>query len=164
MRQHSPPFTSPAPFHRSIANTLSVLIPMIGPIHAPIGKAACCALFAAANRLLNHQHDARVRRLPALLLWACPWCRSESGAVSGLGVRCRNFWPGQYHPGSGARLPPPRRRRPPVPFLPRCSPLCRSSEPRSSHVTKKNFYVLVLAVVQPVAHQPEGVSVICRQI
>ena len=42
--------------------------------------------------------------------------------------------------GSGALLPPPRHRRPPVPPLSHCSPLCRSSEPRSSHVTKKNFH------------------------
>ena len=119
MRQHSPPFTSPALFHRSIANTLSVLIPMIAIgliprlIHAPIGKAACCALFAAANRLLNHQHDARVRRLPALLLWACPWCRSELvwESVAETFGPAVPFW-------VWSLTPPPRHRRPPDPSVP----------------------------------------------
>ena len=105
----------PFPFIAPPRNTFLVCF-HDGLIHAPIGKVACCALFAAANRLLNHQQDDRVRRLPALLLWTCTWCCSESGTVSGLGVRCRNYWPGQYHSGSGARLPPPRRRRPPVSF------------------------------------------------
>ena len=55
--------------------------------------------------------------------------------VSGMGICCRDYWPGQYHPRSGARLPPPRRCLP-VPFLTSCSQLCRNSEPGLSHVTK----------------------------
>ena len=153
-RQHQPlcaalsPFHFPRPFpslHRGL-NTST-----IGP-NTPT--------LLSAKRRVAHYSPQRIGCSTTSTMIACvdsPHCCS--GRVLGvalgmvrsqsIGLAARNYWPGQYHPGSRARLPPPRRRRPPVPFLPRCSPLCRSSEPRSSHVTKKNFHCRTYPLAAP---------------
>ena len=75
---------------------------------------------------------------PVLLSTHIAVVLSGSGAVSSPGGQLQQLsGPASTMSGSRAWLPPPRHRRPPVPLLSHCSSLCRSSEPRSSHVTKK---------------------------
>ena len=143
-RQHQPlcaalfPFPFPRPFpslHRGLntstigPNTSTLLSAKRRVAHYSPQRIGC----STTSTMLACVGCCSGRVLDSLIS-LCVWC-----GVQSWGSAARNYWPGQYHSGSGARLPPPRRRRPPVPFLPRCSPLCRSSEPRSSHVTKKNF-------------------------
>ena len=120
-RQHQPlcaalfPFPFPRPFpslHRGLntstigPNTSTLLSAKRRVAHYSPQRIGC----STTSTMLACVGCCSGRVLDSLIsLWI--WC-----GVQSWGSAARNYWPGQYHSGSGARLPPPRRRRPPASF------------------------------------------------